>query len=151
MDAVLNTKGHQNMDNLHHAYQNIWQLGKLVQSKMWEIELLDGESNKLGMTLRDAMMDLRHPTNTNKKCNLLHLIDKHFCKKGHVLTVLKSMESQVHAMIVVICFPIFLGNMLRANWQISRPDTFNNQPYQVEDNHSGSYPMIATVFQDKSK
>jgi len=32
-----------------------------------------------------------------------------------------------------------------------RPDTFNNQPFQIEDKHSGSYPTIATVFQDKSK
>jgi len=60
MDAVLNTKGQQNMDKLQ-ACQNTWLLGKLIQIKMWEIELLDNESKELGMTLRDAMMDLRHP------------------------------------------------------------------------------------------
>jgi len=99
MDAVLNTKGRQNVDKLR-ACQNTWLSGKLIQIKTWEIELLDDESEELGMTLRDAMMDLRHPT--NNKFNLFHSIDKHFRDKCHVLTVLKSAESQAHAMIAAM-------------------------------------------------
>jgi len=57
MDAVLNTKGRQNVDKLR-ACQHTWMSGKLVQIKTWEIELLDDESEELGMTLCDAMMDL---------------------------------------------------------------------------------------------
>jgi len=100
MDAVLNTKGRQQVDKLR-ACQNTWLLGKLVQIKTWEIELLDDESEELGgMTLCDAMMDLHHPT--NKKFNLFHTIDKHFWDKCHVLTVLKSAESQAHTMITAM-------------------------------------------------
>jgi len=67
---------------------------------MWEIELLDDESEELGMTLRDAMVDLCHPT--NQKFNLFHSIDKHFCDTCYVLTVLKSAESHAHAMIAAM-------------------------------------------------
>jgi len=72
----------------------------LIQIKIWEIKLLDDKSNELGMTLRDAMMDLRHPM--NKKFNLFHSINKHFRDKCHVLTVLMSMESQAHTMIAAM-------------------------------------------------
>jgi len=99
MDSVLNTKGHQNVDKLR-ACQNTWLSGKLIQIKMWEIELLNDESNDLGMTLRDAMMDLRHPTNQN--FNLFHSIDKHFRDTCYVLTVLKLAESHAHAMIAAM-------------------------------------------------
>jgi len=54
----------------------------------------------LGMTLRDAMMDLRHPT--NQKFNLFHSIDKHFHNTCYILTVLKSAESHAHAMIMAM-------------------------------------------------
>jgi len=50
MDTVLNTKGQQNMDKLCTC-QNTWLSGKLIQIKTWEIELLDDESDELGMTL----------------------------------------------------------------------------------------------------
>jgi len=100
MDAVLNTKGRQQVDKLR-ACQNTWLSGKLVQIKTWEIELLDDMSKELGeMTLCDAMMGLCHPT--NKKFNLFHTIDKHFQDKCHVLMVLKSVESQAHAMIAAM-------------------------------------------------
>jgi len=99
MDSVLNTKGRQNVDKLR-ACQNTWLSGKLIQIKTWEIVLLDDESDELGMTLRDAMMDLRHPTNQN--FNLFHSIDKHFRENCHVLTVLKSAESYAHAMIAAM-------------------------------------------------
>jgi len=57
MDAISNTKGRQNLDKLH-ACQNTWLSSKLIQIKTWEIELLDNESDKLCMTLRDAMIEL---------------------------------------------------------------------------------------------
>jgi len=90
MDAILNMKGWQNADKLR-ARQNTWLSGKLIQIKTWEIELLDDESEELGMTLRDAMMELRHPM--NKRFNLFHSIDKHFRDQCYVLMVLKSVES----------------------------------------------------------
>ncbi len=99
IDAVLNTKGRQNVEKLRSC-QKTWLSGKLVQIKTWEIELLDDKSNILGMTLRDAMMDLHHPT--NKKFALFHTIDKHFRDACYVLTVLKSAESHAHAMIAAM-------------------------------------------------
>jgi len=57
MDGVLNTKGRQNVEKLRSC-QKTWLSGKLVQIKTWEIELLDDESEELGMTLRNAMMDI---------------------------------------------------------------------------------------------
>jgi len=95
IDAVLNTKGQQNIDKLRSC-QKTW----LAGIKTWEIELLDDESEELGMTLRDAMMALRHPT--NPKFALFHLIDKHFRDACYVLTVLKLAESQAHAMIAAM-------------------------------------------------
>jgi len=62
LDAVLNTKGWMNMDKLQ-ACQNTWTSGKLVTIKAWEIKLLDDESEVLGMTLQDTMMELCHLTN----------------------------------------------------------------------------------------
>jgi len=97
--AVLNTKGRQNVDKLRSC-QKMWLVGKLVEIKTWEIELLDDKSEELGMTLCDAMMALRHPT--NQKFALFHSIDKHFRDDCYVLTVLKSAESQAHAMIATI-------------------------------------------------
>jgi len=99
IDSVLNTKGRQNVEKLRSC-QKTWLSGKLIQIKTWEIELLDDESKELGMTLHDAMMDLRHPT--NKKFMLFHTIDKHFCDDCYVLTVLKLAESHAHAMIVAM-------------------------------------------------
>jgi len=78
-----------------------WLSGKLVQIKTWEIKLLDDKSEELGgMTLRNAMMDLCHPT--NKKFNLFHTIDKHFHEKCHVLTILKLAELEAHTMIAAM-------------------------------------------------
>jgi len=97
--VVLNMKGCQNVEKLRSC-QKTWLSGKLVEIKTWEIELLDDESEELGMTLRDAMMALRHPT--NPKFALFHSIDKHFRDACYVLTVLKSAESQAHAMIAAM-------------------------------------------------
>jgi len=92
LNAVLNTKGRQNVEKLC-ACQSTLNYGKLVQIQTWEIKLLDDESKILGMTLCDAMMDLKHTT--NKKFNLFHSINKHFQEKCHILTVLKSAKSLV--------------------------------------------------------
>jgi len=61
---------------------------------------LDDQSELLGLSLRDVMMTIRHPT--NKKFTLFHTIDKHFREKCHVLTVLKLAESLAHAMIAAM-------------------------------------------------
>jgi len=47
---VLNMKGRQNIETLRSC-QKTWLAGKLVEIKMWEIELLDDESEELSMTL----------------------------------------------------------------------------------------------------
>jgi len=99
MDGVLNTKGCQNAEKLCSC-QKTWLSGKLVQIKTWEIELLNDESEELGMTLCNAMMDLHHPT--NKKFALFQTIDKHFHDACYVLTVLKSEESHTHVMIAAM-------------------------------------------------
>ncbi len=99
METVLNTKGRQNIDKLRTC-QKTWLSGKLIQIKTWEIELLDDESEELGMSLHDAMMDLRHLT--NQKFNLFHSIDKHFRDASYVLMVLKSAKSHAHAMIAAM-------------------------------------------------
>jgi len=65
-----------------------------------EIELLDDESKILRMTLQDAMMELKHPT--NKKSTLFHLIDNHFREQCLILMVLKSAESLAHTMITAM-------------------------------------------------
>jgi len=70
---------------------------KLTFIKTWEIELLDSRSGLLGMSLRDAMMSIRHPT--NGKFALFHSINKSWREACHILTVLKSAESYAHAMI----------------------------------------------------
>jgi len=43
MDAVLNTKGRQNIDKLRTC-QNTWLSGKLIEIKTWKIKLLDDKS-----------------------------------------------------------------------------------------------------------
>jgi len=96
IDSVLNLKGRKNVDKLR-ACQNNWNRTKLTFIKTWEIELLDSQSGLLGLSLRDAMMLICHPTNA--KFMLFHLIDKSWCEACHILTVLKSAESYAHAMI----------------------------------------------------
>jgi len=70
LDAILNTKGRANVDKLW-ACQNTWTLGKLITIKTWEIELLNNDSEKLGMSLRDAMMELQYPMNKNSTYSTL--------------------------------------------------------------------------------
>jgi len=96
IDSILNLKGRKNVDKLQ-ACQNNWNQTKLTFIKTWEIELLDSRSSLLGLSLRDAMMDIRHPTNA--KFTLFHSIDKSWREACHILTVLKSTELYAHAMI----------------------------------------------------
>jgi len=78
---------------------------------MWEIELLDDDSNLLGLSFCNAMMALKHPT--TKKCTLFHSINNHFQEKCHVLTVLKSAEFYMQAII-----PPLLPHL---QWKFSKP------------------------------
>jgi len=71
---------------------------KLIFIKMWEIKLLDYYNLNVQMNLHMAMMSLKHLT--NNKFTLFHTIDCHWIEKCHILTVLKSAESQARAMIV---------------------------------------------------
>jgi len=96
LESILNTKGRANAKRLR-ACQNTWIAEKLAYIKTWEIELLDHFNLKTQMTLRKAMMSLSHPT--NNKFALFHSIDRHWLEKCHVLTLLKSAESQARAMI----------------------------------------------------
>jgi len=96
IDSVLSLKGRKNVNKLQ-ACQNNWNRTKLTFIKTWEIELLDSCSGLLGMSLRDAMMSIRHPTNA--KFAPFHLIDKSWREACHILTVLKSAESYAHVMI----------------------------------------------------
>jgi len=96
IDSVLNLKGWKNVDKLR-ACQNNWNQTKLTFIKMWEIELLDSRSGLLGLSLRDVMMSICHPT--NEKFTLFHSINKSWQEACHILTVLKSADSYAHAMI----------------------------------------------------
>ena len=96
IDTILNAKVRANAERLR-ACQNTWLAEKLVYIKTWEIELLDHYNLHVQMTLRTAMMSLKHPT--NNKFALFHSIDRHWIEKSHVLTVLKSAESHARAMI----------------------------------------------------
>jgi len=96
IDTILNAKGRANAERLR-ACQNTWLAKKLVYIKTWEIELLDHYNLHVQMTLRTAMMSLKHPT--NNKFALFHSIDRHWIEKSHVLTVLKSAKSHARAMI----------------------------------------------------
>jgi len=98
---------------------------------------LDDESKELeGMTLHDAMIELRHPT--NKKFNLFHTIDKHFCKKCHVLMVLKLAESQAHAMIVAM-LPYLL-------WQHAKSQPNNKTASAIKMVQTGCSPLHRQHF-----
>jgi len=70
---------------------------KLTYIKTWEIKLLDSHSGLLGLSLRDAMMLIRHPTNA--KFALFHSINKSWRETCHILTVLKLAELYTNAMI----------------------------------------------------
>jgi len=62
IDTVLNTQGQHNIDKLC-ACQATWTTAKLVTLKMWEIEFLNKCNWEMGMSLQDAMMSIKHPTN----------------------------------------------------------------------------------------
>jgi len=112
IETILNTKGRDNADWLQ-ACQNTWLAEKLIYIKTWEIELLDHYSLHVQMNLHTVMMSLKHPT--NNKFALFHTIDWHWIKKCHVLTVLKSAETQAWAMIA--------GMLPYLQWKYGTDDT----------------------------
>jgi len=111
IDSVLNLKGRKNVDKLR-ACQNNWNQTKLTFIKTWEIKLLDSQSGLLGLSLRDVMMSIRHPTNA--KFALFHSIDKSWREACHILTVLKSAKSYAHAMISAL-LPYLQWKVCKAN------------------------------------
>jgi len=99
IDSVLNTQGHHKIDKLR-ACQATWTTTKLITLKTWEIKFLDKQSLEMGMSLRDAMMAIKHPANP---CfSLFHSIDKHWKDNCYVITCLKSANSLAHVMIAVL-------------------------------------------------
>jgi len=102
---------------------------KLTYIKTWEIELLDNRSGLLGMSLRDAMMSICHPT--NEKFALFHLIDKSWQETCHILMVLKTAESYAHAMISAL--------LPYLQWKV----------YKVKSKQAG--PIIAKWFKPEAR
>jgi len=99
INSVLNTQGRRKIDKLH-ACQATWITTKLVLLKTWEIEFLDKQITKMGMSLRDAMMSIKHQANP---CfSLFHSIDRHWEDDSYVITCLKSADSLAHAMIAAL-------------------------------------------------
>jgi len=99
IDSVLNTQGRQKIDKLR-ACQATWTMMKLIILKTWEIEFLDEQNQEMGMSLRDAMMSIKHPVNP---CfSLFHSIDKHWKDDCYVVTCLKLADSLAHAMIAAL-------------------------------------------------
>jgi len=99
IDSVLNTQGRRKIDKLR-ACQATWITSKLVTLKTWEIEFLDKTSRHMGVSLRDAMMSLKHPA--NPRFSLFHSIDKHWKHDCYLITCLKSADSLAHAMIAAL-------------------------------------------------
>jgi len=99
IDSVLNTQGRRKIDKLR-ACQATWITTKLITLKTWEIEFLDERNKDMGMSLRDAMMAIKHPA--NPRFSLFHSIDKHWKDDCYVVTCLKSADSLAHAMIAAL-------------------------------------------------
>jgi len=78
----------------------MWTTTKLVTLKTWEIEFLDKENTSKGMSLRDAMISIKHPT--NPQFSLFHSINKHWKDDCYLITYLKLADSLLHAMIAVL-------------------------------------------------
>jgi len=91
----------------------MWITSKLVTLKTWEIEFLDEENAAMGMSLLDAMMTIKHPTNL--WFSLSHLIDKHWKDDCYIVTCLKLVGSFVHAMIAALL--LYLQWMLEARYE----------------------------------
>jgi len=99
VDSVLNTQGRRKIDKLR-ACQATWTTTKLITLKTWEIKFLDEHNRDMGMSLRDAMMAIKHPA--NPRFSLFHSIDKHWKDDCYVVTCLKSADSLAHAMIAAL-------------------------------------------------
>jgi len=99
IDSVLNTQGHRKIDKLRSC-QATWITSKLVTLKTWVIELLNDTNKYMGVSLRDAMMSLKHPA--NPRFSLFHSIDKHWKDDCYLVMCLKSVDSLAHAMIAAL-------------------------------------------------
>jgi len=99
IDLVLNTQGRRKIDKLQ-ACQATWITSKLVTLKMWEIEFLDDTNKYMGLSLRDAMMSLKHPA--NPRFSLFLSINKHWKDNCYLVTCLKSADSLSHATIAAL-------------------------------------------------
>jgi len=99
IDSVLKTQGRHKIDKLN-ACQATWTMTKLVLPKTWEFEFLDKCNPTMGMSLRDAMMAIKHPANP---CfSLFHSIDQHWKDDCYVVTCLKLADSLAHAMVAAL-------------------------------------------------
>jgi len=99
IDSVLNTQGRRKIGKLH-ACQATWTMTKLVLLKTWEIEFLNKHNPKMGMSLRDAMMAIKHLANPH--FSLFHSIDWHWKDDCYIITCLKLADSLAHAMITAL-------------------------------------------------
>jgi len=62
--------------------------------------ILDKHSREMGMSLRNAMMAIKHPA--NPRFSLFHSIDCHWKDDCYIITCLKSADSLAHAMIAAL-------------------------------------------------
>jgi len=99
IDSVLNMQGRRKIDKLH-ACQATWMMTKLVTLKMWEIKFLDKHSCKMGMSLHNAMMAIKHPV--NPRFSLFHSINCHWKDDCYIITCLKSADLLAHTMIAAL-------------------------------------------------
>jgi len=67
---------------------------------MWEIEFLDERNTAMGISLRDAMMEIKHLA--NPQLSLFHSIDCHWKDDSYIVTCLKSANTLAHAMIATL-------------------------------------------------
>jgi len=71
-----------------------------VTLKTREIKFLDDTNKYMGVSLRDAMMSLKHQV--NPRFSLFHSIDKHWKDDCYLVTCLKSANSLAHTMIAAL-------------------------------------------------
>jgi len=99
INSVLNTQGCCKINKLR-ACQVTWTTTKLILLKTWEIKFLNKCNIVMEVSLRDAIMAIKHPANP---CFLLfHSINHHWKDDCYVITCLKSADSLAQAMIAVL-------------------------------------------------
>jgi len=63
-------------------------------------DFLDKTNRQMGLSLQDAMMSLKHPS--NPRFSLFHSIDQNWKDNCYLTTCLKSANSLAHAMIAAL-------------------------------------------------